>query len=260
MSANPSTRVEVGGDATDLSALFAPEGGRGRASEIVQRVSEAIHLGLLGDGEKLPNEVELAGQFGVAPMTVRDALATLREEGLVETRRGRSGGSFVKRPRAIPVGPLRQKLAAMTISDLRDLIDEHQAIDGHAARLAAERASGVNVRRLFVLTEQLGTAQGVSERVRADCRFHIELAIASQSERLTRREVSLQAEVSGILWLPPLSDADVESAVEQHDAIARAVAAEDGAQASRLAQEHLAANLRRLTALHLQLSEDGAPL
>ena len=69
---------------------------------MVQRITEAIHLGLLADGEQLPVEVELARQFGVAPMTVREALAELRDQGLVETRRGRTGGSFVRRPAGPP--------------------------------------------------------------------------------------------------------------------------------------------------------------
>lgn len=240
-----------------LAPLLSPASSGGRADEVVQRVSEAIHLGLLSDGEKLPVEVDLAAQFGVAPMTVREALAVLREEGLVETRRGRNGGSFVRRPQSPPVEPLRQRLAAMTLSELRDVVDEHQSVAGQTARLAAERASSVSVRRLFGLTEQLRTAAGLGDRIRADCRFHIELAVAAQSTRLTRREVSLQAEVSGLLWLPGEPEMDLNALVEEHHAIATAVVAEDAAEARRLAEEHVAGNLRRLTALHLQLHEEG---
>jgi DNA-binding FadR family transcriptional regulator len=240
-----------------LAPLLTPSSPAGRAEEVVQRVSEAIHLGLLSDGEKLPVEVDLAAQFGVAPMTVREALAALREQGLVETRRGRNGGSFVRRPQAPPVEPLRQRLLAMTVSDLRDIVDEHQAVAGQSARLAAERASSVNVRRLFSLAEQLGTATNLGDRIRADCRFHIELAVAAQSTRLTRREVSLQAEVSGLLWLPVGPEVDLDAVVEEHHAIATAVVAEDAEEARRLAEAHVGGNLRRLTALHLLLTEEG---
>lgn len=241
-----------------LTPLISPAAAGGRAEEVVQRISEAIHLGLLSDGEKLPSEVELAAQFGVAPMTMRDALAELRVEGLVETRRGRTGGSFVRRPESPPLAPIRQRLTNMTLSGLRDFADEHQAVAGQAARLAAERASSANVRRMFSLTDQLGSAVGLGEQIRADCRFHIEVAVASQSARLTRREVSLQAEVSGMLWLPG-SDGDHELAahVEQHHAIAAAVLAQDGAEAQRLAAEHVAGSLRRLIASHLRLIDEG---
>lgn len=242
-----------------LTTLLGPPSSGGRAHEVVQRVSEAIHLGLLSDGEQLPVEVELAAQFGVAPMTVREALAVLRQEGLVETRRGRNGGSFVRRPVSPAQEPLRRRLAGMTVSEIRDLVDEHEAVAGQSARLAAERASSVNVRRLFSLTEQLGAADSLGDRIRADCRFHIELSVAAQSSRLTRREVGLQAELSGLLWLADGPEIDVGTHVEDHHAIAAAVVSENGAEARRLAEEHVRRNLRRLTELHLRLSEEGAP-
>ncbi|MBO9520605.1 MAG: FadR family transcriptional regulator [Nocardioidaceae bacterium] len=244
---------------SSLSPLTPSVTSSGRADEVVQRISEAINLGLLDDGERLPAEPELAAQFGVAPMTVRDALASLRDLGLVETRRGRSGGSFVRRPPAPEQEPLRQRLAAMTVSELRDVADEHRAIAGEAARLAAERAGAVNVRRLFGLTEQLGTASTLGDRIRADCRFHIEIAVASQSSRLTRREVSLQAEVSGLLWLPVGPDLDVAAHVAEHHGIAAAVVAENPDEARRLAVEHVDHALHRLTSLHLLLTSEGAP-
>lgn len=241
-----------------LSPLIGPVTSTTRADELVQRIVEAIHLGLLNDGDQLPVEVELARQFGVAPMTARDALAELRRRGLVQTRRGRRGGSFVTRPDGPPVDYLRDRLTQLTVSELRDLADEHVAIAGQAARLAAERSSAVNVRRLFGLTEQLGRATTLGDRIRADCRFHIELAIASHSERLTRREVAMQAEVSGLLWLPVGPPVDVNRMVAEHHAIAAAVVSEDADKARRLAEEHVDGSLRRLVTLHLLLSDqDG---
>ncbi|MEZ5091439.1 FadR/GntR family transcriptional regulator [Nocardioides sp.] len=242
-----------------LTQLIGPLPPQSRAADVVDRVTEAIHLGLLGDGEQLPVEVELARLFRVAPMTAREALAELRDQGLVETRRGRTGGSFVRRPAGPPVDFLRQRLAAMTLTELRDLVDEHRAVAGQAARLAAERAAQVNMRRLFALTDQLRTSSSLGDRIRADCRFHIEVSIASHSERLTRREVSLQAEVSGLLWLPLGPPVDVETVVAQHHAIATAVVSEDPEKARRLAEEHVDAELTRMLALRLQVDEDGGP-
>jgi DNA-binding FadR family transcriptional regulator len=241
---------------SSLSPLIGTISGNSRADEVVQRIAEAIHLGLLGDGEQLPVEVELARQFGVAPMTVREALAELRADGLVVTTRGRKGGSFVRRPAGPPVQLLRDRLTAHTVSELRDLADEHAAIAGHAARLAAERASAVNVRRLFAFTEQLGRSSTLGDQIRADCRFHIELAVASQSERLTRREAALQAEISGLLWLPTGPPMDIGAVVADHHAIAVAVVAEDADKARRLAEEHVAHALRRMISLNLILNDE----
>jgi GntR family transcriptional repressor for pyruvate dehydrogenase complex len=243
---------------SSLSPLVAPEAPVSRADEIVQRITEAIHLGLLDEGERLPVEVDLAAQFGVAPMTVREALATLRDQGLVETRRGRSGGSFVRRPDGPPVEALTARLAAMSASDLRDLFDEHTAIAGQAARLAAERAASYTVRRLFALTDQLGAAETLGDRIRADSRFHIQVAVASQSARLARREANLQAEVAGLVWLPVGPPVDIAAHVEQQHDIAAAVASESPVEARRLAEDHVMGQLARLTEINLELSTDGS--
>jgi GntR family transcriptional repressor for pyruvate dehydrogenase complex len=275
-------------DGRHAVSLISPLAAAGRADEVVQRVSQAIQLGLFVDGEQLPSETDFAAQLGVSAMTLREALATLREQGLVETRRGRTGGTFVRRPVSPPVGALRDRLRTMTTSALRDLADEQFAVSGAAAKLAAARASAVSVRRLVMLADQLATASSLASRIRADSRFHIEVAIASQSERLTRLEVSLQTQLAELLWLPPdtlipetptaaplpatgilagtrtplqgySADGlpDPAAAAAEHRAIVTAIAAENGDQARLLAERHVERNLRRLTALRLSMAHDG---
>ena len=102
-------------------SLISPLAAAGRSDEVVQRMSQAIQLGLFVDGEQLPPETEFAAQLGVSAMTLREALASLREQRLVETRRGRTGGTFVRRPAVPAVAVLRGRLRAMTASALRDL-------------------------------------------------------------------------------------------------------------------------------------------
>ena len=248
------------------ASLISPLAAAGRADEVVQKVSQAIQLGLFVDGEQLPPETEFAAQLGVSAMTLREALATLRQQGLVETKRGRTGGTFVRRPAAPPLGLLRQRLCGMTTSTLRDLIDEQFAVSGAAAKLAADRASGGSVRRLHTYVHQLSGAASLGSQIRADSRFHIEVAIASQSERLTRLEVGLQTQLAELLWLPPetTDDAglakaagllDPVAAAAEHAAIAEAIGAEDGELARVLAERHVEANLRRLTALRLAMAQ-----
>ncbi len=65
----------------------------GKTESVTRRLIEMIDLGLFTEGEQLPNESALATQLGVATVTLRDALAGLRERGVIETRRGRSGGA-----------------------------------------------------------------------------------------------------------------------------------------------------------------------
>lgn len=229
-----------------LGTLIAPGLHCRRADEIANRIENAVYIGLIDDDERLPTEIDLAAQFGVAPMTVRDALAALRKQGLVVTRRGRSGGSFVRRPAEPPVDASMARLTAMSASELRDVFDEHAAVAGRAAFLAAGRSAPHSVRRLFTLVDLLVSVGTGGDRIRADSRFHINVAAASQSARLTRREAELQAEVAAMVWLPLGRTSDIAEHAEQHHAITAAIASENGPEARRLAEEHELSQLTRL--------------
>lgn len=237
------------------SSLIAPLQPASRADEIVARLTEVINLGLVADGEQLPPETEFAQQLGVSPMTLRDAIATLRERGFVETRRGRSGGTFVRRSLEPSQEPDVRRLRSLSISTLRDMFDEQLAVSGAAARLAAERASAANVRKILSLVDQMGAASGRGARLKADSRFHVEVAMASQSERLTRLEVRLQAELAGLLWLDRLPETEVAAMAREHHEIATAIAEEDAERARVSAERHVRRNLRRIIASHLALTE-----
>src|ERR687898_1915107 len=77
------------------AVVFSPLDGTGRAELVEQRLTDAIVSGVLRDGERLPSESELSRSLGVALVTAREALEGMRDRGLVKTRRGRDGGSFV---------------------------------------------------------------------------------------------------------------------------------------------------------------------
>src|SRR3954452_3022473 len=81
-------------DATH-AVVFSPLDASGRAELVEQRLTDAIVAGVLRHGERLPSESDLANSLGVAVVTAREALEGMREKGLVKTRRGREGGSFV---------------------------------------------------------------------------------------------------------------------------------------------------------------------
>ncbi|MDQ0862510.1 winged helix-turn-helix domain-containing protein [Arthrobacter globiformis] len=69
-----------------------PEG-PGRADQVSYQIETAILMGILTEGDRLPTESVLAGELGISPITLRQSLAALRTKGLIETSRGRSGGS-----------------------------------------------------------------------------------------------------------------------------------------------------------------------
>lgn len=238
-------------------ALFAPLDAAGRVEAVARRISDGIGLGIIADGDQLPPESELATQLAVSSMTLREALAILREQGLVETRRGRSGGTFVCSPSDDSAGPLRAQLRSVTSDELRDLEDMHRAVAGTAALLAADRASPDQVERLRAHVRDLSGSTNHGDRRRADGRFHIEVAASAQSPRLTNQEIAIQSEIGALLWLPGSEAMAQKTAVEQHGAIIDAIVSSDGELARRLAERHVALEMSRLLELHLRLQCAG---
>ncbi|GAA3541513.1 FCD domain-containing protein [Amycolatopsis ultiminotia] len=233
-------------------AMFAPLDQLGRAEAVAARLLDAITLGLLDDAEQLPSEVELAAQFRVSTVTVREALAVLRQQGLVETRRGRGGGSFVRTPAWPPPSSWAARLRLVSMADLRDFGDHYLAVAGAAAKLAAERSTPEDLERLRLVTEDLLKATG-PEAIRAERHFHLEVAAAAQSPRLTNQEVALQGEHGGLLWVPLGEPEQCREAYAEHQAVVAAIAAADGDLARKLTEDHVRSALDRLADLHLSL-------
>src|SRR5258706_11061572 len=116
----------------------------GNAFEItVARLAQAIKLGLVTVGERLPPERELAERLQVSRVTLREAIGALREAGFLESRRGRSGGTFVVRATGDSTdGPAADAAAlAREMGDaLHDALDFRRVLEPGGAALAATRS------------------------------------------------------------------------------------------------------------------------
>ncbi len=242
---------------TDLSmglgtyaAVFAPLETAGRAEVITRRLTDAISLGVLPDGLMLPSETELSDRLGVATVTVREALGTLRSAGLIRTRRGRRGGSFVCSPADGGRSALLERLRGLGQAELRDLGDHYAAVGGTCARLASQRADGSDVARLETLAAAVRHGRSASEWLRAEGTFHLELAVAAQSARLAREEIALQAEIGPLLWLAHAHADAHEGAAESHERLTLAVAHGDGDGARSILESHVHQLVQALRPLH----------
>jgi DNA-binding FadR family transcriptional regulator len=167
------------------------------ASAVARRIRTAIGLGVLADGEKLPKEVDLARQLGVTAFALRDALGTLRREGLIVTRVGKNGGSYVEHP---PPGESMagEELVRLSATEIRDLGDWRAALTTYAARLAARRGSEATAERLLACVDEMTASTNAAAARRALGRFHVELSAGAQSMRLTRAELTVHEEFD---WL-----------------------------------------------------------
>ncbi|MCM2580088.1 GntR family transcriptional regulator [Streptomyces sp. MTZ3.1] len=235
-------------------AVFAPVDTVARVDAVVRRLGDAIELGLLADGEQLPGESELSTRLGVSTVTLREALMALRQQGLVTTRRGRGGGSFVVSPAKPLSERLFLRLADWSTPDLRDLADHWAAITGAAARLAAQRTEPEDLAPLHRSVDALAAATEPAARARIHARFHVELAAAAQSARLTREEIRFQAEIGTLLCLALTEEEDHTRTVTLQRTLIGAVRDGAGDRAGTLAEECVQDAMARLIGLRLGIA------
>lgn len=234
-------------------AVFQPIGDEGRAALVERRIADAIIGGVLPSGERLPAETELARSFGVAPATAREALLGLRERGLIVTRRGRNGGSFVSDD-ADPAAFARRTLAETSRVALRDLAAHYLAITLASIELAARRAdpseiAGIRTRLERVRDDDLAAWRRVTDDTQ------IELAALSQSARLTREQMRLQGELSPFF---ALIDTDADARHDNRErllSVLAAVADGDEQRAVALTRE----KVHRCVEWLIELRESAAP-
>lgn len=106
-----------------------------RAQRVYSALRERIARGELDAGTKLPPHTDLAGEYGVAPLTMRQVLARLEEEGLVSRQQGR--GTFI-RARVLP--------AVLIVEDdeaQRALLEDYVTRAGFRAIPAPTAAAGL---------------------------------------------------------------------------------------------------------------------
>ncbi|AEW97557.1 GntR family transcriptional regulator [Streptantibioticus cattleyicolor NRRL 8057 = DSM 46488] len=213
--------------------------------EALEQILQVLRLGLVAYGERLPPERELAERLRISRVTLREVLKVLQDEGLVESRRGRYGGTFV-RYRAGGVDPvagpggrdeLRRRIARVDLADVlrfREVLEVGAAEQCAARELA--RGERERLREAFAATG----AAPLGEYRRLDTRLHLTLAELSGSPSLAAAYASVRAQVNDLLDAIPLLVRNLEHSQAQHAALVDAVLEGDAEGAREVMREHCA--------------------
>ncbi len=144
---------------------------------LYEKLRSGIANGDFPEGQRLPTEVELARRFGVSRPIVREALARLRYEGVVASRRG-SGSVVVRRP----APPSARTDQVKSIADLRRCFEFRVALEGEIAALAAARATEDDVRTIATLNDAFVAVRREGKNaIEEDLQFHAAIARSSQN-------------------------------------------------------------------------------
>jgi DNA-binding FadR family transcriptional regulator len=229
-------------------AVFRPVRTGNPFEETVERLLQAIKLGVVVPGDRLPSERDLAARLNVSRVTLREAIHALAEAGYVESRRGRYGGTFVNerlpKPRRTPAKKLARELG----DGLDDALTLRAALEVGAAEAAAVRsltpAEQEHLRRCLAET----SAATLSDYRRFDSRLHLAIAEVTGSPSLTSATADVRMRLNELLDAIPLLERNIEHSNEQHQAVVDAILAGDPMAARQAMQEHLSGTAALLRA------------
>jgi DNA-binding FadR family transcriptional regulator len=230
-----------------------------RAHEYVaEQIRRHIALRLIKPGEALPAERELAVMFGVGRPTIQHALRLLEASGLVEARRGRTGGTFITRHDQdshasddMIVRVMRQR------KELEDLLQYRRLIEPAAASVAAGTRGSADLAAMRRAIKGMAAATTEPDYMRHDTDFHIAVARATGNAFLTRAIEEIRMRLNDAMTLLPESEAWHQRLSGEHGALLEAIENGDADSAETLMQEHVAISEQGLRAVLAAIRRRG---
>lgn len=232
-------------------------------TQLVRELSRRIARGELKPGDKLPSEQHLIASFKVSRTVVREAISSLKAEGLVSTRQG--VGAFVLQRHPTP--PFRvNHVSFTTLKQVIDVLELRIGVEAEAAALAAERRSERDLEAMrFALDRMTRDIEDARDAVEPDLDFHRCVAEATSNPHYTQLFNSL-----GTMLIPRTRvetfkfHADEPAAYlrlvnEEHESIFDAIRNRDAEAARQAMRRHLANSRERLKRAYEQSQQEAAP-
>jgi GntR family transcriptional regulator, transcriptional repressor for pyruvate dehydrogenase complex len=212
-------------------------------SDILNRIIEGEYK----EGDRLPTEHALAERFDTSRPTVREALARLRADRIIETRHG-SGTTVTRRP-----DPSVRRFAPLeTLSDIKRCYEYRVVTESGAAALAAEKADDADIAAIQHAWDDLETivqTQGIGAR--DDYAFHFAIAQASKNPFFTTALSFIQEQV--VFSMNLSRNLSLVNSIErqrlvqsEHLAVLEAIRRHDPQGAAQAMHEHLKNALERM--------------
>jgi len=180
-------------DTSESSLGFEPIAPSRAFEEIAAQIRELVATGRLKPGDRLPAERDLSAKFKVSRNTLREALRALELSGMIELRKGASGGAFV-----VPGN------SGVVVNGLRDLYHLGAIKPDHltearvwlstiVVRVACERATEEDLKALeenVALAAKATKAGDFDQRAELHRQFHNLLAATTRNPII---EITMEA-------------------------------------------------------------------
>ncbi|EKF40137.1 FadR/GntR family transcriptional regulator [Nitratireductor indicus] len=210
--------------------------------QILQKIDDKVYL----PGERIPSESDLCAEFGVSRTVVREAVASLRADGVLKSRQGI--GVFVDdAPRLQPfeISPIPDD----AVQEILHILELRLSVELEAAAMAAERRSQAQLEQIANALEKL-RAEGNGQSGPMDFDFHLAIARATNNPYFEKFLTFLGPQIIPRLRINAIgsgaqSGAYHDKLQEEHHAILDAIEKKDSAGARDAMRRHLSGSLTR---------------
>lgn len=241
--------------------MFTPVRQSRASGEIVSQIERAVFAGELKAGDRLQSERELAEQFGVSRITVRDALRVLEARGLIRVKVGAMGGAFVADANTDRVAESISTMIRLRRMTISELAEARTVVEAATASLAAQRADAAAVSRLQQAVDAARPLVVREPITHADASMDFHVALA----RCARNEV-LEATVEAYrqLLVPAIRDLRDDktgrATQKAHEELVEAVRRHDPDGARDIMLTHLADFEKRLRRSLMNREDAAVPV
>jgi GntR family transcriptional regulator, transcriptional repressor for pyruvate dehydrogenase complex len=244
---------------TSLSAVvLRPVRATNAFESTVEQLATAVRLGVFAQGDRLPPERVLAQSMRVSRATLREAIAALRQAGMVATRSGRGGGTVVTTARPgdgeTDEVASRDRAQALVEADgdrFRDALLVRRVVEPGAAFIAAN--TDVTPGQRDWLRASLGAVAAAAEdRIlhrQADSRLHLAIAQLTASPALLGMVTDVQRDLHDLLDAIPVLSVNIAHSNDDHARIVDAILAGHPEEARRVMECHCDATAALLRGL-----------
>jgi DNA-binding FadR family transcriptional regulator len=229
--------------AVELAPAFEPIQQLRAHEYVAEQIRRHIALRLVGPGESLPSERELAATFGVGRPTIQHALRLLEADHLVQARRGRHGGTFVSEPDH-NTGAMDELVARVLRQrpELEEVLEYRRTVEPRVAAQAAEVRRREDLRAMRRAMNGMAKASSEPDYMRHDTEFHLAIAGATHNRFMLAAIEDVRLRLNDVISLLPESDTWHRRLSGEHEAILAAIEARDAPAAERAMDHHVAAS------------------
>ena len=210
------------------------------ADKLISDIRKEVSSGILKPGDQL-EVTALAERFGVSRTPIREAIRTLVESGVLETRPRK--GSFVR---------------VLSAKQLLDLFQVAAELEGMACRLAALSLTKENVEAIesgLAKCTQAAEFQNNVEYAMANLDFHTAIHNASGNDWLIEQLRQLQINLNSYRTMPYEIRGRLNKSTDEHKIICDAILSGDGEHACNLMRDHMMLQGKRLPSIIASLEQ-----